>query len=702
MLKRILFLFLLSASIAAGPPTGLLVNLVRHSDLTILTDANLRFSWIVNDPAQNAVQSAYQIHILTADKQPLWDSGKIISDHSTSVPYSGEPLPPNQTYSWSVSTWDGNDQPSPWSDPQQFNLGTPFNSTESQWLQVSSTHHWTIANEEPVDYHAISPASVVKTPTSYFIDFGRDAFATIRLTLTSPADGTLQIRLGEKKTPDNHVDPHPGGSIYYGVHSLKVQQGTHTYDLVLPRHISKMPHSQILPSFMPEVEPFRYAEIMTPPSEITSADIKQIALFYPFDDDAASFTCSNPDLNAIWNFCKYTLQATPFPGIYTDGVRERMPYEADAYIQTLGQYCIDREYALPRHSEEFLEYHATWPTEWNLLSILIAHADYMNTGDADSLKRNYDVLKAKLLLPLERPDGLISTRTGKVTPALLKSIHYDGKALKDIVDWPVTSESDGYQFAKYNTVVNALHYRTLVLMTDIAAATDHSADADEFRRQADKVKSAFNSAFFDAAQGIYVDGEGLTHSSLHANAFPLAVGLVSSDRIEKVADFIRSRQMACGPYGAQFVVESLYDAHAADAALALLTNHTDRGWLNMLRTGSTMTAEAWDIKYKSNLTWNHAWGAAPANLIPRKLMGVEPLTPGFARVRISPEPGNLTGATLKMPTIRGTILVTYRRIDHTIQLDVTIPANMQAEIHMPTTRPTIYNVGSGTYHFTGS
>jgi hypothetical protein len=381
---------------------------------------------------------------------------------------------------------------------------------------------------------------------------------------------------------------------------------------------------------------------------------------------------------------------------------------------------VDREYAVARHSAEFLYDHATWPTEWILLSVLTAHADYMNTGDADSLRRNYETLKGKLLLPLAREDGLISTRTGKVTPELLAAIHYDGKAIRDITDWPAPTETDGFQYADYNAVVNALHYRALVLMSDIARATDHLDDSEQFRTRAAKVKGAFDKAFFNPATGLYVDGEGLTHSSLHANAFPLAVGLVPADRVPAVVDFLQTRQMACGPYGAQFLLEALYDAGAADTGLALLTNTTDRGWLNMIRVGSTMTTEAWDIKYKKNLTWNHAWGAAPANLIPRKLMGVEPLAPGFERVRIAPQPGALADASLKFPTVRGTILVSYRRTPGAVTVDVTIPANTSAEFHLPAgcdpatlresdapaaatlrrVSPTVYDLPAGTYHFT--
>jgi hypothetical protein len=731
-----------------GPaaPEGLLVNLLRRPDLTVITDPAPRFSWIVNDPARDATQSAYQIRLSpAADSNTVrWDSGRVSSNESTAVAYGGPSLQPDQSYTWTVRTWNAAGLPSPWSSPQRFNTGDFAAERnwpgESRWVrlgQPDGTTKWVMEDRHPLAYHEIAPAAVRPTDgastrpagttaanRSYFITFPRAAFATLRLTLTSATDGhVVEVHLGEKMTGGDTVDRKPGGSIYYGRHTLTLKQGRHTYDLALPRHISKMPHSLILPEHMPEVEPYRYVEIHNAPSEITPADVKQVALYYQFDDDASSFTSSDSDLNAIWDLCKYTMKAASFIGVYTDGVRERMPYEADAYIQMLGHYAVDREYAIARYSGEFLHYHATWPTEWILQSVLIAHADYLHTGDAESLRKNYETLKAKTLVALAREDGLISTRAGKVTPDLMKSIHYDGKALRDITDWPPPTEVDGFQFVDYNTVVNAFHYRALVLMADIATATDHPADARQFRDRAEKVKGAFDKAFFNSEKGVYVDGEGAAHASLHANAFPLAFGLVPQERVPAVVAFLKSRGMACGPYGAQFLVESLYGAGAPDAGLGLLTSKSDRSWVNMIRVGSTMTTEAWDAKYKKNLTWNHAWGAAPANLIPRGLMGVEPLAPGFARFRIKPQPASLTLAALKMPTVRGTVHVAYRRTGDVVQLDVTVPANTRAEVHVPTGDPksvresdaapdaragvrtvgdAVYDVGGGTYHFTAA
>lgn len=43
---------------------------------------------------------------------------------------------------------------------------------------------------------------------------------------------------------------------------------------------------------------------------------------------------------AIWEMCKHTMKATSFGRVFVDGDRERLPYEADAYINMLGWYCL--------------------------------------------------------------------------------------------------------------------------------------------------------------------------------------------------------------------------------------------------------------------------------------------------------------------------------------------------------------------------
>jgi len=82
----------------------------------------------------------------------------------------------------------------------------------------------------------------------------------------------------------------------------------------------------------------------------------------------------------------------------------------------------------------------------------------------------------------------------------------------------------------------------------------------------------------------------------------------------------------------------------------------------MIRTGSTITMEAWDMKYKPNSDWNHAWGSAPANIIVRQLWGIKPLEPGFTRAEIKPQPATLEWSEIKAPTIKGPISGSYKRM----------------------------------------
>jgi hypothetical protein len=165
---------------------------------------------------------------------------------------------------------------------------------------------------------------------------------------------------------------------------------------------------------------------------------------------------------------------------------------------------------------------------------------------------------------------------------------------------------------------------------------------------------------------------------------PLAFGLVPADRAAKPAQFVRAKGMACSVYGSQYLLEALYEAGEADAALKLLTARTDRGWAHMIYdVGTTITLEAWDGKYKPNQDWNHAWGAAPANIIPRMLMGIEPMEPGFRKVRIRPQPGGLREASLDLPTIRGAIHTEFESSPERFLLKVRLPGNTSADVYLP-------------------
>jgi hypothetical protein len=237
-----------------------------------------------------------------------------------------------------------------------------------------------------------------------------------------------------------------------------------------------------------------------------------------------------------------------------------------------------------------------------------------------------------------------------------------------------------------NTVVNAFHALALQRLAQIARALGNADDAARFDAGAARTTQSINEKLFNPGTGLYVDGEGSTHSSIHANFFPLAFGLVPPERQEKIAAYLAGQGMACSVYGAQFLLEALFDHGRGDEALALMTADGDRSWSHMIDKGATLTWEAWDGKYKPNQDWNHAWGAAPANLIPRKLMGIEPLAPGFARVLIQPRLTSLKWAEIRVPTVRGSLFVRFEN-GPGYRLEVDLPIGVTARIGIPLAAP---------------
>ena len=74
--------------------------------------AQPRLSWQLQSTERGQRQTAYEVLVsdsqaaLQAGKADLWDSGKVASDRSTSIEYSGTKLHSNQLCWWTVRVWD--------------------------------------------------------------------------------------------------------------------------------------------------------------------------------------------------------------------------------------------------------------------------------------------------------------------------------------------------------------------------------------------------------------------------------------------------------------------------------------------------------------------------------------------------------------------------------------------------------------------
>ncbi len=489
--------------------------------------------------------------------------------------------------------------------------------------------------------------NIVPADVACLVDFGKDAFGRLEVVLNGRGGENVELAIGEA-IKDGRLDREPGGYRCFKSQRLVLKPGRHSYFFDIPQH--RAPNASLPKCFPPasaggEIAPFRYAEIDGYTGEFTA---RRYNVHAPFDDSAAEFESSDPVLNRIWEFCKYSIKATTPFDKYVDGERERLPYEGDAYINQLGHFCCDVSFDIARNTIEHFFEHPTWPTEWLLLTPLLVRDYYLYSGDRAGVERWYPRLKEKLLLDLAGSDGLIRGNT----------------TVRDIVDWPLC-ERDGYEFGEVNLVPNCYHHQALLTM--------HELSGDDFYRdRAAVVRAAIRDKMLK--NGRFVDNPDSEHVSLHGMMFAALFGIAEPAELPALAAAIRTKGMACSVYGAQFLLEACYHIGIADHALTLMTASGLRSWLNMLEKGATITMEAWDDSLKPNQDWNHAWGAAPANIIPRWLAGVRPLTPGFDSFLIDPRPGALEYFRLRHPTRHGAIELEYEPGN----LQFTVPENTTA------------------------
>lgn len=463
----------------------------------------------------------------------------------------------------------------------------------------------------------------------YFKDFKLDAWSIIDFVLEGSAGTKIELAVGEC-VKDGRIDRNPGGSKIFQTNEIILHGGIENVRFVFAPHNAPAGLPRGLKSpFEVEIAPVRYAEVC---GDCKVIEVKRTPL-YPecFNDEDSDFVSNDEILNQVWEMCKYSMKATAPFGVFIDGERERAPYEGDAYINQLGWFCCCTDGNIPRRTLEYLFHCHTWPYEWFLLMPQMVKDYLLYTGDTDFLPEALPHLEKCLLYDYLDDDGLLETK--------------ENSNIRVIVDWP-PAERDDYEFGKTDLVPNCYRYRALQVMAELTGD-------DKYLIEAEKIKKLLRSKMMK--NGIFVDSSDSSHTSLHTSVFALLA------RIGNIAEcpLIEEKGMACSVYASQFLLDVCFQNGMEQYAKNLLVSKDIRSWYNMIAKGATISMEAWDDSFKPNQDWNHAWGAAPANIIPRQIGGIRPVEYGFRSFIFDPHAADLQYFYLKHPTPFGAIKVNY-------------------------------------------
>jgi len=172
---------------------------------------------------------------------------------------------------------------------------------------------------------------------------------------------------------------------------------------------------------------------------------------------------------------------------------------------------------------------------------------------------------------------------------------------------------------------------------------------------------------------------------------PLVLGLVEPDQCASVLEtLVRSirangNRVTAGDVGFMYVVRALTDAGRSDVLYDMVTQTNGPGYANQLRKGATTLTEAWDAN--PNSSHNHCMLGHAEEWFYTGLAGIrpDPSAPGFKRFVIQPAVvGNLTWVKAHHDSPYGRIVSAWETSGNRLALEVTVPPNTSATIHVPT------------------
>ncbi len=304
--------------------------------------------------------------------------------------------------------------------------------------------------------------------------------------------------------------------------------------------------------------------------------------------------------------------------------------------------------------------------EWGSAAVLVPWQQYEWTGDLDLLRRFYDVMKRYV-------DYLATKAKGQIV----------SHGLGDWYDLGPKPPGEAQLTPKALTATAFYYYDTRVLEWT-AALLGKTDDARIYAARADKIREAFNAAFFDPSSCIYAGG------SQAANSIPLVMDLVPAERraavLEAVVADVRRRgnALTAGDVGYRYLLRALADGGRSDVIFDMNAQSEKPGYGYQLKMGATSLTEAWDAGRASSQ--NHFMLGHIMEWFYHDLAGIagDPAGPGFKKIRIRPEPvGGLTWARGSLDSVRGRIVSDWRIEGGKFKLAVTIPPNSTARVYVP-------------------
>ncbi|MFZ4519079.1 MAG: alpha-L-rhamnosidase C-terminal domain-containing protein [Microthrixaceae bacterium] len=533
-----------------------------------------------------------------------------------------------------------------------------------------------LADEEHAGPPAAGVAGVVRTS----FDLGRIAAGTVRLDLDAPAGTVFDLAAAE------HVDA-AGRLVPLGQHAgLRVvaagggPEAFESLEVIGTRHL--------------------HVSVRNPSPERPVTLAVAVADRHRPRPDGASFECSDPALNRIWEVGLRTVDLCALDAYVDCPTREQRAWTGDSVVHQMVDLVANPDWSMARWHPQL----AAAPRGDGMLPMAAA-SDF--AADDRTIVPDWSLHWVRSLWNLYRYTG-DRELVAEYLPVAERTLRWfepylDGGLLRHVSGWLLLDWSSVYS-DDCSSVLNALWARGLEDLAEMSQWVGNEGTAAWADRRRHEVAAAFE-LFWDDARGVYVDhavgGVARPVAAQHGGAAALAAGLVPADRVARVVERlvdrsrllrhswvmdpltvdggsdgfvhlvmgypepewdVHERMVEAQPFFRYVVHDGLARAGRADLIAGLC-----RDWQVFLDAGETTWPECWQ-----GGTRCHGWSSTPTRDLVVHTLGISPAAPGYDAVRVAPALGDLEWARARVPTPHGFVTV-EARADGTVEVDSPVP-----------------------------
>lgn len=512
----------------------------------------------------------------------------------------------------------------------------------------------------------------------FVYDFGQNASGIVRLRVKGPRGSQVRIIPAEILTPEGLADQRASGEPFLFTYTLR-GEGEETW----------------VPRFT--YYGFRYAQVEgASPAGREAADgrpqILDLTLLHTRNSSPAegAFQCSNPLFNRIEKLIGWAIKSN-LASVPTDCPhREKLGWLEQAYLMggamafnfevlNLFNKLVDdmieaqlETGLIPDIAPEFVPFEDGFrdSPEWGSACVILPWLIHRYYGDRKAIERAYPMMKRYADYLKTKADG-----------------HILRHGLGDWYDLGPNPPGPS-QLTPIGLTATATYIHDLDLIAATARLLDRREDAANYERRARLARDAFQREFFDPEKKIFGSG------SQTSNAMPLALRIVrEEDREAVLANLVRSireggNALTAGDIGYHYLIRALAEGGASDLIFEMNSRSDVPGYGYQLAKGATALTESWAAR--EDVSNNHMMLGHLMEWLYSGLAGIGQAddSVGFKKIVIHPNPvGDITWVKAKYHCLYGDIRCDWKIDGGTFVVEVEIPVNTRAEVHLPARDP---------------